>query len=84
MRSIELFFSYSHEDEQLREELLKHLSLLKRERVIAGWNDREISAGQEWDEAIRPQLRDGPPYGTLVHMIKEKIPELQKLVLLLQ
>jgi putative addiction module component (TIGR02574 family) len=26
-----------------------------------------------------PQLRDGPLYGTLVHMIKETIPELQKL-----
>jgi putative addiction module component (TIGR02574 family) len=26
-----------------------------------------------------PQLRDGQLYGTLVHMIKEKIPELQKL-----
>ena len=24
-------------------------------------------------------MRDGPLYGTLVHMIKEKIPELQKL-----
>jgi hypothetical protein len=26
-----------------------------------------------------PPLRDGPLYGTLVHMIKEKIRELQKL-----
>jgi len=26
-----------------------------------------------------PQLRDGPLYGTLVDMIKETIPELQKL-----
>jgi len=56
MKSIELFFSYSHKDEELRDELLKHLSLLKRERVIAGWHDREISAGQEWDEAIRSHL----------------------------
>ena len=44
MKPIELFFSYSHKDEELRDELLKHLSLLKREGVIAGWHDREISA----------------------------------------
>jgi hypothetical protein len=34
----------------------RDLSLLKREGVIAGWHDREISAGQEWDEAIRSHL----------------------------
>ena len=31
-----------------------------------------------------PQLRDGPLYGTLVHMVQEKIPKLQKLMLLFQ
>jgi putative addiction module component (TIGR02574 family) len=31
------------------------------------------------DRDAFPQLRDGPPYGTLVDMIKETIPELQKL-----
>ena len=31
----------------------------------------------QWDAF--PQLREGSLYGTLAHMIKEKIPELQKL-----
>ena len=26
-----------------------------------------------------PEMRDGPPYSILIHMIKEMIPELQKL-----
>ncbi len=31
---VEVFFSYSHQDEGLRNELEKHLSLLKRQGVI--------------------------------------------------
>jgi hypothetical protein len=32
--SIELFYSYAHEDEVLRVELEKHLSLIKRQGSI--------------------------------------------------
>ncbi|MBV8267903.1 MAG: hypothetical protein JO252_16375, partial [Planctomycetaceae bacterium] len=45
---IELFFSYSHRDDDLREELCNQLSTLKRDGVIAGWHDRMIGAGTEW------------------------------------
>jgi putative addiction module component (TIGR02574 family) len=31
------------------------------------------------ERTLSPQLRNGPLYGPLVHMIKETIPELQKL-----
>ncbi len=41
--SIELFYSYAHEDEPLRQELEKHLSLLKQQGYITGWHDRDIS-----------------------------------------
>lgn len=50
--SIEVFFSYSHKDEDLRDELAKQLSILKRQGVITTWHDREISAGTEWAGAI--------------------------------
>jgi hypothetical protein len=50
--AIEIFFSYSHKDEDLRDELATHLSMLKRQGVIAAWHDREISAGTEWANAI--------------------------------
>jgi len=40
-----LFFSYSHKDEALRDELDKHLSTLKRQGFIETWHDRRIVAG---------------------------------------
>ncbi len=51
-----VFFSYSHEDETLRNELAKHLSLMKREGVISNWYDRMITAGDEWKGEIDKNL----------------------------
>jgi TIR domain len=53
---IEIFYSYSHKDEDLRNELEKHLSLLKRNGVIAGWHDRKIVSGAEWSGEIDKHL----------------------------
>src|SRR5579871_1216010 len=53
---MELFYSYSHKDEELRETLETHLSPLKRQGVIAGWHDRRISAGTEWADQIDEHL----------------------------
>jgi hypothetical protein len=50
--TIEVFFSYSHKDERMREKLEKHLSALRRENVIAGWHDRKIMPGTEWKDQI--------------------------------
>ena len=54
--SIEVFYSYAHEDEELVEELRKHLSLLKRQGVIREWYDREITAGTDWKGQIDQHL----------------------------
>ncbi len=51
-KMIEVFFSYSHKDEELREDLEKHLSILKRDGVITAWYDRRIGAGREWEGEI--------------------------------
>lgn len=51
-----LFFSYSHKDEALRDELETHLAMLKRQRLIEAWHDRRIAAGDELDEAIDANL----------------------------
>lgn len=40
---IELFISYSHRDETLRQQLDKHLAPLKRQGVISVWHDRSSS-----------------------------------------
>ena len=54
--SCRLFYSYSHKDEALRDELEKHLSLLRREGMIEQWHDRRIAAGQEWEGEIDENL----------------------------
>lgn len=51
-----LFFSYSHEDEALRDQLAKHLKLLEHQEVIDAWHDRKIGAGTEWKDAIDDNL----------------------------
>ena len=56
MSQIEIFYSYSHKDEQYREELERQLSLLQRQGVIANWTDRRILAGQEWAGEIDKHL----------------------------
>lgn len=54
---INLFFSYSHKDEDLRDELDKHLSILKRKNIIDTWHDRRIGAGSMIDSSINHHLK---------------------------
>lgn len=51
-----LFYSYAHEDEELRIELKKHLSLLKHQGIISEWHDRMILGGEEWKDEIDENL----------------------------
>lgn len=51
-----VFFSYCHKDEELRDELEKHLSILKRQGFIETWHDRRIGAGSDLDQAISQNL----------------------------
>lgn len=55
-RAIEVFFSYSHKDQDLRDQLETHLSLLKNQGVLSGWHDRKIIAGTEWAGEIETHL----------------------------
>ena len=51
-----LFFSYSHKDAGLRDELEVHLSMLQRQGLIETWHDRRIAAGDELDKVIDSEL----------------------------
>jgi hypothetical protein len=51
-----IFISYAHADEELKKELDKYLKVLKRSGKIESWNDRELIAGQEWDDVIMSEL----------------------------
>lgn len=53
---IDLFFSYSHHDEAMRNELEIHLSMLKRNGLVRAWHDRRIAAGYEVDREISDHL----------------------------
>ena len=55
---IRLFYSYSHKDEALRDELEEHLALLKRQGCIVGWHDRRIGAGDEWKGQLDKNLEE--------------------------
>ena len=56
----EIFFSYAHQDEEWRIQLEKHLSSLKRRKLISGWHDRKIFPGQEWEAEIDTHLGTAP------------------------
>ena len=56
VRPLTLFFSYAHKDEALRDQLARHLALLKKQGILTTWHDRDISAGTEWAEAIATHL----------------------------
>ena len=51
-----LFFSYSHVDENLRDQLEIHLSALRRQGIISSWHDRRITAGSEFAKQIDQHL----------------------------
>lgn len=54
--AVTVFFSYSHKDEALRDELAKHLEILKWSGEINAWHDRQILPGDEWDREIKDNL----------------------------
>jgi hypothetical protein len=51
-----VFFSYSHVDEALRDQVETQLALLKRQGVIETWHDRRIGAGEEFAGAIEQHV----------------------------
>ncbi len=53
-----LFFSYSHKDEELRNELEVHLTMLKRQGLIRAWHDRRIGAGNDIHSNISAELEN--------------------------
>ena len=56
-KGLTLFYSYAHEDENLRKKFEKHLSSLKRQNFIETWHDRMIMAGTNWASDIDDHLK---------------------------
>lgn len=55
-KTVSLFYSYSHDDEDLRKKLNKHLAFLKRGNLISEWHDRDIELGGDWAKEIDEKL----------------------------
>lgn len=53
---LKVFISYSHKDETMRARLETYLKLLQRQGVISVWDDRKITAGEEWKGVIDGNL----------------------------
>jgi len=51
-----IFYSYAHEDDELRKKLVTFLAPLRQQRRITEWYDRKIEPGAPWNEEIRNQL----------------------------
>jgi hypothetical protein len=51
-----LFFSYSHDDETYRDQLEKHLAMLKNQKLIESWHDRRIEPGAPVEDVIQAEL----------------------------
>ena len=56
MASVEIFLCYAHEDEALRQGLVKQLKALQRQGLVSVWYDREIMAGVEWKNEVNKYL----------------------------
>jgi hypothetical protein len=55
--AVRVVVSYAKEDQDLLDELKKHLSPLKRNGYIDTWDDRDILAGAEWSIEMDTRLK---------------------------
>ena len=55
-QAVKIFCSYSHKDEELKNELENHLSILRRIGLIKVWTDRKILPGEYWQKRINGEI----------------------------
>lgn len=53
-----IFFSYSQDDKNYLNQLLRHMAGLRRSGQLTPWRDEDILPGEEWDDAIKTQLAE--------------------------
>ena len=55
---LKVFISYSHKDEDFKDELVTMLTGLQRHGIINAWQDRCIEEGNEWYKEIQDAMND--------------------------
>jgi WD40 repeat protein/predicted negative regulator of RcsB-dependent stress response len=53
---LEIFCCYAREDQEMLDELKKHLMPLQREGQIKIWSDTDLNAGAEWEKELHQHL----------------------------
>ncbi len=53
---VQVFYSYASEDEEYRQQLEKHLSLLRRQGIISEWHNHKIVPGDESAKIVASYL----------------------------
>ncbi len=56
-KPVNIFFSYAYHDEAYRDALELHLSLPKRQGLVAGWHARQIQPGEDFAEVIDSNMQ---------------------------
>ena len=56
--AVKIFFCYAHEDELLVNILKTHLRPFQWQGLIDVWHDRDINAGEEWEQEIDAHLNE--------------------------
>lgn len=54
--ALSVFISYSHVDDHLKAELVKHLKPLERLHYINAWHDGKIKPGDLWERSILKEI----------------------------
>jgi hypothetical protein len=57
-KPVKLFFCYAPEDEPLRKELEKHLSLLVHQGYITSWSSRLVGAGADHRATVKREMAE--------------------------
>ena len=53
-----IFISYAREDEQWKNQLVRHLNVLRMNTYFKTWNDRDIEYGSDWRTEIENELSE--------------------------
>lgn len=56
--AVKISCCYAREDEELLNQLKKHLMPFQRQGLIDFWHDRNISPGEKWEQEISKQLNE--------------------------
>jgi len=56
-KPVQVFISYAREDRTYKEEILKCLKRLRRDKLIKAWDDELIISGREWNKKIKDEIK---------------------------